>query len=148
MECVWKEVLCLDIMKKEILHCPITLGLWHKLLVYPIWFGSRLRVSEIGWLSHLEDWETQSEVRLFGELLALLCFELCGKREMLRFLRKGWKRKGCFRIYFTSIPTFGPLVLSLLKEFYLMLFNLVGLRFLIQKGWITFFFYQKRRKIY
>ena len=60
------------------------------------------------------------------------------KREMLRFSRKNAKQKGCYGILFVSTPLFGLLVLSLLEEFNLMLFYLVGFQFVIQKGWITF----------
>ena len=39
-------------------------------------------------------------------------------------------------MYFTSIPLFGPLVPMSLKTFYSMLFSLVDIRFVNQKGWI------------
>ena len=55
---------------------------------------------------------------------------------MLGFFRKSGEQKRC-GIYFTSIPPLcGPLVLLLLGEFHLMLFNLVGFQFVIQRGWI------------
>ena len=63
----------------------------------------------------MEDWETQSEARLFGELLALLCFELCGKREMLGSLGKVKNKRDIVRS--TSL-----------------LFFLVGLLYLALKG--------------
>ena len=48
-------------------------------------------------------------------------------------LRKRGDRKGCCGIYYTSTPLFRPLVLSLLKEFHLMLFNSASFRFVIQQ---------------
>ena len=45
---------------------------------------------------------------------------LCGKSEMQGFLRKGAEYEGCCGIFFTSTPYFGPLILPLLEEFYLM----------------------------
>ena len=58
---------------------------------------------------------------------------LCGKRETLGFFRIMRDRKGSYGIYFTSIPLYGPLVLLLLEEFLLVLYNWIGLRFVIQK---------------
>ena len=62
------------------------------------------------------------------------CIIGCGKRVMLGFLRKSVERKGCYGILFIFTPLFRLLVLSLLEEFLLMLFYLVGFRFVISKG--------------
>ena len=59
-------------------------------------------------------------------------------REMLGFLRKSVKWKGCYGILFISTPLFGLLVPMLLEEFPLMLFYLVGFQFVIRKGWMAF----------
>ena len=82
---------------------------------------------------HLEVWGIQLEARHFGKSLASLCCELCGKRETLGFFRIRGDRKGCYGIYFISIPLYGPLVLLLLKEFLLVFYNSTGLRFVTQK---------------
>ena len=52
---------------------------------------------------------------------------------MLVFFRISGDRKGCYGIHFTSTLLFGPLVLSHLEEFHLMLFNSIGFQFVIQK---------------
>ena len=41
-------------------------------------------------------------------------------------------RRGCYGIYFISIPLYGPLVLLLLEEFLLVFYNSTGLQFVIQ----------------
>ena len=55
--------------------------------------------------------------RLFCKSLASLFFELCGKREMLGFLRKSGEQKGCGIYFIFTIPV-RPLVPSLLEEFH------------------------------
>ena len=75
----------------------------------------------------------QSEARLFGKLFASLYFGSCGKKEMQRLLRRNGDRKGCCGICFSSTLLFRPLVLSLLEELHLTLFNSISFRFVIQK---------------
>ena len=70
--------------------------------------------------------------KTFGKLLALLYYELCGKGEMLGFLRKSGDQKGCCEVYFISTPLFGPPALLLLEEFRLILFNSIDFQFVIQ----------------
>ena len=55
--------------------------------------------------------------RLFCKSLASLFFELCGKREMLGFLRKSGEHKGRGIYFIFTIPV-RPLVPSLLEEFH------------------------------
>ena len=81
---------------------------------------------------HLKVWGTQLEARHSGRSLASLCYGWCGKRETLGFLRIRGEWKRCYRIYFISIPLFGPLVLQLLEEFMLVFYSSTGLRFVIQ----------------
>ena len=82
---------------------------------------------------HLKVWGTQLEARHFGKSLASLCCELCGKKETLGFLRIRGDEKGCYGIYFISIPLYELLVLLLLEEFLLVFYNSTGLWFVIQK---------------
>ena len=56
------------------------------------------------------------------------------QERTLGFLRKSIEWKGCYGILFISTPPFGLLVQSLLEEFPLMLFYLVGFWFVIRKG--------------
>ena len=53
--------------------------------------------------------------------------------KTLGFLRIRGDRKGCYEIYFISLPLYGPLVLLLLEEFLLVFYNSIRLRFVIQK---------------
>ena len=52
---------------------------------------------------------------------------------MLGFFRIRGDWKGCYEIYFISIPLCRPLVLLLLEEFLLVFYNLARPRFMIQK---------------
>ena len=65
-------------------------------------------------------------------MLALLCYGFCNKRETLGFFKIRGDQKGCYGIYFISIPLFGPFVLLLLEEFLLVFYNSTGLQFIIQ----------------
>ena len=94
------------------------------------------------WLYRLEAWGIQLEARFLGISHASLCGGLCGKREMLEFLRKSAKWKACYGILFISTPLFGLPILSLLEEFHLMLFYLVGFQFVIlERVWFWFWRY-------
>ena len=71
----------------------------------------------------------------FQNFLVAHCPGLCGEREMSEFLRiRGGQRQGGCRIYFTSIPLFGPCAPRLLKAFLLVLSNSTSFQCVNQKG--------------
>ena len=116
------------------LHYPITSGLWHKLFT----------VANLDWVPprSIEDMIIISfrslgnsiRGKTLRHIACTLYRGLCGKKEMLGFLRISVEQKGCYGILFISTPLFALLVPSLLEEFPLMLFYLVGFRFVIRKG--------------
>ncbi|RVW88134.1 hypothetical protein CK203_042869 [Vitis vinifera] len=80
--------------------------------------------------------ESAADSKMMRDMLKMwhdYCNKLSEQRETLGFLRISGDWKGCCGIYFTSTPLFGPLVLSLLEEFHLVLFNSTGFRFVTQK---------------
>ena len=108
-----------------LLHCPTTLGLWHKLF----------NLAMMDWVppKNICDMITISYKGLGSSVGGNTIWKI----TCLTVPWILWRDRYVVGFTFKSIPPFEPLVPMHLKALHLMLFNSIGFRFVIQKVWTT-----------